>query len=510
MRHFVTFIFVLLSISLYAQLKNVDFGTESKLERSLRYQKIIGGNQDGFYVLKINEYKQLYIDYISNLTKTTDWSSKIVFPSILGYESKFTDMYYMQGNLIMFLSTKTPRSNYEALYVCYLKEDGTLKNKPIKIGEYLNATEPSIEYSKLQKSFLIRFDPYFSQYNGELFTFKLYDATLKERLSKKLSLPMKERVFSIIDCKIDENKNIYFNIKAEEQSKRRSRTRSKSYENLILAYYNKTNTYKSFTIKLKKYTTTDIIFDFDKSGNIVVAGLYKARNSRNGSLLGGFYKKINPSIQKFVPIKAKTNYKTFDRTFQAEFLNKRNGDNAKDIYNFKLKGIYFFKDDNFVFIAEQYYKNSEIITDPMTKEEIYIHYHHYNDLIVFGVKNKVLNWYYRIPKNQYSINDDGFNSSFYAAMTKYNNLKLVINDHPSNIDETDLDKIKEIKYNKDRYPKGMATLYTIFIDGGKQKEPMFDGNDKVVVPKSLIYKNNDTFYFYQQNKNKYKFGSFYF
>ncbi|MBU0765629.1 MAG: hypothetical protein KJ607_12415 [Bacteroidetes bacterium] len=441
--------------------------------------------------------------------------SELILPSVAGEQSEFEAIFFVGGKLVLFTTIPDEKTKCRRIYVQYLNHDGTLKNKPIKIGEaqesYTGKKLYSIRNAPEKQNFEIIIAPYYTIYQGELFRVKLIDYSLSEVFSKNLKLPLENRNCDVLQCRIDSKKNTFFAIKAKQLSKRSSRFGKTADEFLIVAHNNALNTYKKYPIKIKKDIPYDIFFDFDRFGNIVIVGLYTQKNSRDGGFSGVFSMKINPATQNFFKLPPKLFYKKFDREFQNDFSLKRYGDTPEQRYSISINDLAYINDDEFVFVAEQFYKTTKTIVDPMTKGESHVNYYYYNDLLYIVVRDGMINRIERVPKSQYSIDDGGYYSSYSLLHSNYKNIKILFNDHPANMKERELAKIKELKNNVMKNPKGMPVMITIYEDGSFDKQPLFNEkeNDGVIV-KDMIVPYDDGFIIYVQEKDRYRFGTFRF
>jgi len=126
-------------------------------------------------------------------------------------------------------------------------------------------------------------------------------------------------------------------------------------------------------------------------------------------------------------------------------------------------------------------------------------------------KKGKMDWAQRIAKNQNSLDDNGYYSS-YAATVELTKLKIIFNDHKANAKKDKLpEKTKQIKFMPAKSPKAVPFVVTIYTDGSFEKDMIFPGKDakNVFVPR-LFYNTGENYFTYGQKGKTYRFGSFVF
>ncbi len=510
---FISFLF--LGLITFAQsLETIDWGPLTELPKFSLYQKIIGGNDDGFYAIKTIG-QDIYLDYVSSTTMSVDQSNQLLMPTVSGMQTHYENIFYLSGKLVLFTSVVNKAAGKKFLYIMYVNGDGTLKNKPKKVASLSvsNAPEDGFDFllSPDGKKVYLYYHTSYKVYNGEPFSVKVFDASLQTVLEANFKLPLKNRPVEITKYEVGKSGNLYMMVKAKQVSAKKSRTKKAAkYDFMVMTFYAKTKGVKQFNVRLLKNIPHSVTFGLDKDENIVVVGFSAAKTSRvAGQFTGAFYKKFNPRTQKEIPIGGKNYFIIFDKKSIADFMTPRNGETPKQQYNYVLKDVKFLANGSIVLLTEQYFETYKIIKDPATKKSITITYYHFNDIFSVGVNRKgKMEWFKRIPKNQESFDDKGYYHSFYYTVID-NKIKIILNDNPSNKKDTPAKKIKVLRNNPNRAPKGKAFIVTMYTDGSYEKDPMFPDKDAktVIVPK-LIKKIGDFYYTYGQQGKKFKFGRF--
>jgi len=461
------------------------------------------------------------LDIVGRATMTVDMSNQIVLPTFLGNQTHYFDMYYINKKLILLTYSIDETTKEKKLFIQYLKEDGSLKNRPLLVATLPTGNFPEDDFRVSltpQKEILIFYQKSFKEYNQEPFTFIKYNSNLQKTFSEEIHLPQKfnKRKFIVKQVAIANNgktkDRIIMLLNAEAVNKRRSRrAKAPKHDILIVTYYPKKKEFYSAKVSLLKYIPTDAIFTLKKDGNMLIAGFFEPKTNKiPGSFMGVFYKIYNPYSYKFIPSGGQKGYfYVFPKDFFAKLQTKRNGENSKLQFAYKLKNIEILDNGSFIMLAENQYQKEKSIRDPKTKQETVIKYYYYNDILAAGANEKgILKWAKILPKNQYSLNDEGYYSS-YKVLKIRNKIELIYNDHPANLKAKSPNKIKVLKNNINLPPRGIAVIASIFYDGSIVTDHMYPQKDQAnaTVP-SLVTPMDDNYFTIAIKKKLYKFGIF--
>ncbi len=513
--------FFVLSLLSFAQSVEMDWGSSFTLEKNMWYHKFLGYDKDGYYLLKSNSVTDIltdytYIDYISSTTHTVEATNQVIMPSVNGIQTHFADMFYINQKLILL--TQANVSSQKILYIQYLNNDGTLKNKPKDIGSIplTNAPKDGFKINLINNKIVLLYHNTFALYNNEAINVKIINSDLAEELNVSLNFPLVGRSFDIIQYSVGKSGYLYFLTRCLEAGKKKPTTSNapviEKYEYKLLAYNPKRKEFVTFDIKADKYVPANAIFGLDNEENVVIAGFMTNKTVKFANeFIGAYYMIINPRTQKILTLDPKKITRMFTKEFIAECAQERNGTAPEQYYNYILKDLLFFDNGGFAVIAEQEYVRGDDIVDPSTKKVTHIDHYYFNDLIVFGVnKDGVLAWNFRISKNQYSPDDKGFYHS-YKAFSDANKIKIVFNDNKANLNNKVAIKTKQLKNNPVLTPKGVATLVSIYPDGSWEKYTFFKSQDErfVIIPR-LVSSIGKRYVTYAQDGRSIKFGSFMF
>ena len=524
MRKILIVIFVLstyLSSSLIAQTVEVEWGGLNELAKKTRFRKIIGQDSEKFYLVRADKEKSLknsevWLESISKTTMGIESSYKLNLPEVYNKKSRFEDIFYINEKLVLFVIVTDKMKERDNLYAYHIDEDGVTKGEPVLVGMVSsnNAEDEKFKISLTpdKKKLLVQYHVMFTTYTGEPYYFKVVDSELNIVETKRFEFPFKKRKISLINYERGESGNFYFAIRAHPLKQRRTSTRGGKepiikYEYYILVYNARKDSLQQYNMLIDKYRPTSLTFTLDDNENLLLMGL---GNKRSAVFPGAvYYQKLNPRTEKFSTKTLLEFYK--DRPFLSEFKQERNGNSPSHWYSFSDGQVVYLDNGSKVFITEQYYETNRTIVDPKDKSETIIRYFNYNDifLMCFDDEDKPL-WYRRVPKNQYSTNDNGYYSS-YAVTVDVNKIKLIYNDERSNLKNKNISKTKQLKNNINTYPSGMAMLTTIYSDGNIDVAPMFPKSDiKYSTCPRLFIDNDGQYFIYAQKRGDYKYGNFFF
>jgi len=517
----------LFTTTMFSQtLETVLWGNSKELQKNTSFQKIIGTSNDGFYAVRSDDPSfvtrdKMWLDYISFATLDVDESNEIVFPNILSKQTYYNDMFFVNDKLILFSSMDDAGRAQRVLYMSYLNNNGTVKNMPKEVGVVPNSNlkEDGFKFIYLEstKEIMLYFHKTYSGYNGEKFSIKIFDSNLKAVFDEELVFPDKfmGKKNKLVQIEKGESGNIYMLFKVEivDSKGKKTETSDSKFENVLLVYNVAKKEFKSYDVGMTKFVANDVKFSLTKDEMVFLAGTFAPKSSKTPNEFSGmFYTQINPKTEKeIIPANIKNTFYDIsrDKELLATFKSERSGETPNDKYSFKVRSIEKLVNGGFVVVAEQYFDSYREFKDPETKEMVKITYNNYNDLLIGGIdKNGVFNWIKRFPKEQYSIEDGGYYSSF-ATLTNENTVRLIYNDDEKNIKNTDPMKTKPIKFNPKTTPSGTAIIHSVYTDGSIQKTPMFGDKDAncVIVPR-VFNTSKDGYLIYTQIGKKYRFAQF--
>ena len=320
-------------------LESIDWGAYQEMPKNTRFKKVIGYDDEGLYIVREDKYNpdKMWLDYVSRLTLTVDESNEIAFPTYLGSQTHYFDMFYINKKFILLTYSYDESTKQKKLFIQYLNRDGSLKNRPILVATLPASNFPEDDFRVSltdNNEIFIFFQKSFKAYNQEPFTFIKYNSNLQKVYSEEITLPEKfnNRKFTVKKAAISNKKKIIMLLKAEVVSRKRSsRNKGPKYEFIVETYYPKKKEFHDAVVNLMKYKATDATFTFNKDGNMVIAGFFEPKtNKLPGSFTGVYYKIYNPNTYKFLPAGGtKGFFKVLPKDMIAKLRTKRNGETNK-------------------------------------------------------------------------------------------------------------------------------------------------------------------------------------
>jgi hypothetical protein len=436
-------------------------------------------------------------------------------PEVFGKKTSFEDLFYINNQLILLAAFNDGAKQRKTVYALKIQEDGSPTSEPLMIGNIpFTGVEKGFSYSLTQdnKAIMIQYVNEFSVYSGEPFQFKLLSSDLTITENHSFELPFAKRKFKVEKIDRGVSGNYYFALAIEPEKQRKTsarpgQTTAVAYEYMILVWNASKKVFQQYPVVVEKYAPKTITFGLDAQENMYIMGFGTKRSA--AALVAVYYQKLIPRIEKFEAKSVKDFSK--DRNFLNEFKDPRNGTTDAERFAYSNGEILFLQSAGIVFLSEHYYTTSRVMVEPRTKVETLINYYNYNDVMAVNVtEDNEIGWVTKVAKKQYSTDDKGYYSSYYAT-TDINKTKLFFNDNSKNIGKIPYAKIKEATFYQATNPAETATVVTIYSDGNVDRAPMFNKTEsKVNLCPRLIIRNDTQYYIYGQDKSDVMFGNFFF
>ncbi|MGM0650158.1 MAG: hypothetical protein ACQES1_06575, partial [Bacteroidota bacterium] len=454
-----------------AQPVNCDFGLEEsiKLEDEESYQKMVGADETGFYMLRVDYENDIWLEYWNGENLTRETSNRLILPSVGGVQAEFLEMFYLDGNLILFTTVTNESLKQKTLYMQEVNKSGKIvgDNKPI--GRLTNQNivvdfEVTLTENK-EKIFVYYYRP-FQNYNEEPFFFKIYNSDMEEELNKTIKLPLVDRQFEVTQYRVMEDKIVML-AKLEREEERRSRRRGpKVFDYSILIYNIELSKVQDYQVEVKKFIPQNAIFGVNEKDKFIdVMGFMAKKNKEEYS--GIYHERLYLENKEWAPIDRKETYHTFERNEERNFRAEHLFERWDEIYNYELRDIVYLRTGDPVMISEHVNRWKDSIIDPQTKEVTYNHYYKFNDILAGKIdRDNKFEWVARIPKSQESYNDFGDYSSFSKTVIG-EKIKFYYNDHRKNLKllANDFYNPNDLKVIRNPGRKGRAITTTLFSDG---------------------------------------------
>lgn len=270
----------------------------------------------------------------------------------------------------------------------------------------------------------------------ERFALHVFDRNMELQWEREVLLPYPDEQFSIREYRVDEEGKVFLMGAVFEPG---ARNRRVSSHFLVLEYRPGDLAPQEWKISLEDKYITDLTFRIAKGGDLICSGFYSERDALSAK--GVCFFRLDAMTQRVVT----QTWQPFDFELRAGDLTNRGrqrafeaeaaGDDRKgaELYRFNLDELVLRTDGGALLVAEQFFVEERFnrFWDG-TIQVTYLYY--YNDLVVVNIQpSGAIEWAVRIPKEQVSIDDGGYFSS-YAMATVRDRLYFIFNDNSRNYD----------------------------------------------------------------------------
>lgn len=265
-----------------------------------------------------------------------------------------------------------------------------------------------------------------------------------------------------------------------------SETMSLRNKYTLWVYNHELNFMKEVVLRLKKKWINGVMIKLNHNNELIVAGY--VNDSKKFGVNACFNFKLN---DKYEP--EMVNYSKFSTDDLAKFVSKKKLNRVKYIEDIYLREVLLQDDGSFYTIGEEYYIYVDRVYDPRTNMTSTTEHYNFNALLIsYFDKDGSLKWNKKLSKNQNSVEDLGFYSSFTTVNLEGNAFAIVYNDHEKNLglSLSDHENHKEL-FNNRRH----AIVYVLVGDEGmvKRKRVVEKTSFKLYAGQSNAIKKNQIY-----------------
>ncbi len=319
------------------------------------------------------------------------------------------------------------------------------------------------------KLMVLRKKPYRKKENARL-DLKLFDTQFNPLTGQSVLLPYKDKNFEIARYAPDNEGGVILLARIEREQKEFITAEPDFYYTLIDFPAGDSAGFSEYEINAENKLLSDVDFMLTAEGKILISGFY-AIQGREG-VQGTFFMSVDRHQRRVIS----QSTRPFDKTLVLDFINEKKFSRGNGLPGFNMDHTIPAPDGGLYVISEQYLM-SEVCGRDGRGFISCNYYYHYNSIVVFKIaETGEILWNTVIPKFQFSINDEGFYSS-YALAVSDGGLHFVYNDHPKNIQ---LDKPREFKIMT-RPSAAMAVHVKLNPDGTYIKEPLFNNKESKLI-----------------------------
>jgi hypothetical protein len=406
--------------------------------------RLFGWDTDGFYACRQKQggseksRQKIYLEKYSESGKLE--KSREISLRHRGKNRKLEEFVYVNNKVYLFTTYHNLKDRKNYLFAQeVLPRSFTLSRKLSRVGELQTSSaheEGDFQFTFSRDSqYLLAYGQHPLKKNEqEQFSLTVLDTSMTIVWEKTVSLPYPNRNFSIEECRVSPSGEVFvLGVLFEDFSTSR-RQGSPNYQYRLLHYSESGNTVEEYAIGLDRLFITDLTFRINRDKYLICAGFYSEKNSY--SIKGVCYVRINLERKDIEGIAT--------RPFDFDFLTQHHSPNQRrkaeeaeqegnvrkqpELYNYDLNELILRNDGGAVLIAEQFFVDRQEYWDWWTGQRIIEFYYNYNDIILANIRpDGSIQWTARIPKQQVSLNDNGFYSSYARAIAR-DRLLFVFND----------------------------------------------------------------------------------
>jgi hypothetical protein len=389
-------------------------------DSQLRYMKIIGSDENSFYLLRSNvafseeggkrsSKSRRYKLACYSQKMTVRWEKTLAAPVP---DAKILEVRIVNGRLLVsaFLATKNRTLQ---LYLQYLDEKGNYTGAPVQLDELEAArvdedSRPNLLVSK-DESLVGIASRMQKEDEGLKFRIAVCDSALTPLYQKELSPQAGDKLFAAVDIQLSDSGNIFILGKLAAPAKKGKTADEGTYALLSWQRYGDGVLVRD--IRAGESVLTDAGLAVDNLNDAaVVSGFYS--DKPGSSLAGVFYF----SAKSAPAASAEARTAAFSRDFLKKF-NSIKMENNKGLVNYSIDRILLRKDGGAVLAAESYSTYSNSYYDYYSQMLISHTYYNYGNILTLSINpDGSLLWGDVLNKEHNSTDDDGYFSSYCSAV----------------------------------------------------------------------------------------------
>jgi hypothetical protein len=504
-----SYVCVLLALSFTssrAQKVEIEWGKEIKSDKYTTLGSVIGKDDNSYYILKSKKRGGFLSFKFDMLFEQYDHTHSLLRSKVLNLkvdnkECDYEGIYQLKDKFVMFLSRYDSKADMQLLYAVNIDKDGTQERaevvdkipvkKASKVGSY-----SFVISEDASKILVFRADAY-DKKGTEKFKYKMITSSLEVLWEKDIELPYKDKNFEINEYMIDETGNVFL-LGSFKMKKGDDYSQFK-----IFAYDFKKEKLEEINVNFTKAKYISNLKFFYNKGALHLTGFFY---TEKGGVAGIFYNRINA---KTFSVEQERNT-AFDKKTLTKFISERKVKKGKGLSaNMKIRNIIVAEDETIRLVAEDYYVHIVTTTDPKTGATRTTYHYYNNEIFVIKLsKDGEINWCSRVPKRQYSVNDNATYASYLLAFDK-DNIYLLYNDNPANgapKKKPDAEP-KVVKLNK--VHKATIMLASVDKDGNMTQEIYYKSKEKsksYFVPSSYSRLSNEKIWISGMKGKYFKYG----
>jgi hypothetical protein len=488
MRWHLCIVFAFLCLPSFSQ--TVSWSTNLQENKKTGYKLILGANDNGdFYMLSSNISlesdrdkegfrNRIYLLSLFSADLRLNWEKELHSFSPDGH---ITDVKILNGKVIVTSYILNKKSKYVSFYTQYVTEEGKWGGEPALLDSFMtsdidNDNKPKLIFSHDQSLIAFSYRMINTASQGQSFHVVVLDTALNVKYRKEINVDMPAGLFTPLNSVLTD-RGSFFILGIHYTTEKRIKAPGQSFFELY-GYNAPLDRPVNTQIKSSSYFLTDVGVSTDNVNNsIIVAGFYSEKSQY--STAGVFYYSLTEDSLK-------ENH-SINTPFSVQYLQKFMGDKKenRELVNFSIDRLFVRKDGGVGIIAESVYQTTRSYFDYYMQSFVSHYYFHFGNIMVLSVNpdGKIL-WNNVITKDQNSVDDDGYFSSYTCAVTS--------------------GRLAAI-YNK--YVEDNSSVLITFVDptGAQKTNVLFNDLERVtIIPRSAKQIDEETILVPAYRENKFK------
>ena len=460
------------------------FGNQRKSIPKEGEDIIIGNDENGVYVMNVFGVNYHFYYYGDDLSVQKENSLELLFQS---HKLTFEHVVQMKGKIYVIASYLNRKDN-EKLLISYLL------NKDL-----LTLSQPK----------LINVSSYKGFSSGQVPFYQFILSEDKNQLLCKINLPVKNMLYSKFSLVVFTNKmevnwasSVFFSENKKEQFEMMDfqlGTNSSAY--LLMKHIDNSQAYRRKDVNYEFYTwvfdsvdtsshkevnmaiigqhVSEVKLALFQDGRFQVVGLF---SDKYYNQKGVFKKDFDSNFQLI---------SEFEHSFSTEFIIQYEPVKDKDKLRKQSKygeepsfnSIYIDnliknEDGSLTMLAERFQQYQTVNPDANTGATYTDHYESGSILIIKFSNQTGIEWLEQIPKEQYTINDNGFYSGYSASKISDDELIIVFNDDPKNNYYQSNERL--YRWSGSRR-KTDVILYQVGVEGRVKRSKLYNVADEEIL-----------------------------
>lgn len=415
LRLYITVI-LLLSVSIVASAQKLTLSPEA-INDNLSYMKVIGQDENGFYLLQSNISLELQKDHVGLRSRKyklsyfgndlhQHWTKSITTHID---DANIEGVTFFNERAVVVTSIWSKAESKLAFYYDEYNADGSLYITGKKSGECLFDKNSSIEKPQLiLSSSKNKIGIYCNEMRDkdQVMHLIVADTSLTVTTSAKATLSYSEKDLSFSNAVLSDSDQFCLLAQLRLRDPEKDRRRLWLYRLFYLG--NGSDNFKEFVVNEPERQMTEASLVIDKKNNTaIVTGFYADRGSFAGTGI------LFASIPLLNPLTLTKNNFTINGDAQTKLIGERNTGNSMGLFNYPIQKIILRNDGGAVIVAEAEYLSEYSYFDYYTQSYNRRVEFHFDNIVVMSVNvSGAIDWTQVIRKDQTSVDDDGIYSSF--------------------------------------------------------------------------------------------------